>query len=124
MHERALGAGAAGGLEQVQRADGVRVEVVERDGRRPVVRGLRGRVDDRRRPQRLDQGQDAGPVADVELVVHEAGHVALEAGLVPARVARGSEEDGALVVVDAVHLVALGREVGAHLAPDQARTSR
>ena len=60
-------------------------------------------------------------VADVELVVPERRKLSLEPLLVPARVALRPEEDGALVVVDAVDLIALVREVPAHFAADQAR---
>ena len=50
--------------------------------------------------------------------------LALEALLVPARVALRAEEDGALVVVDAVDGVAeLAREVGADFRADQAGRS-
>jgi hypothetical protein len=46
VHKRRLRAGLAGGLEEIQRADRVGVEVVERDGGGAVVRGLGGGVDD------------------------------------------------------------------------------
>ena len=73
VDERRLGAGLARGLEQVQRADGVHVEVVERDGRGAIVRRLGRGVDDRRRAAAPHQRQDACAVADVELVMAEAG---------------------------------------------------
>ncbi len=57
VDERPLGTVAAGGLEEVQRADGVGVEVVERDVGGPVVRGLRGGVDDRRRAGGFRRGR-------------------------------------------------------------------
>jgi hypothetical protein len=73
VHERGFRAGLAGGLEEVQRADGVGVEIIERDRGGAVMRGLGGGVDDDRGRDRLDEGEDARAVADVEFVVDEAG---------------------------------------------------
>jgi hypothetical protein len=47
----------------------------------------------------------------------------LEAPLIPSRVAGRAEKRCALIVVEAVHVVALPGEVRAHLAADQARRS-
>ena len=59
VDERALGTAAPRGLEQVQRADGVGVEVVEGNGRRTIVGGLRGGVDDHGRAQSRHQIEHA-----------------------------------------------------------------
>ena len=52
-----------GGLEEVQRADGVRVEIVEGDVSGAIVRGLRGGVDDHAHAPapRRGGGRGAGP---------------------------------------------------------------
>ena len=111
----------AGGFEEVEGADGVGVEVVEGDGGSAVVGGLRGGVDDDGGADGFDEGEDAGAIADVEFVVDEAGELGGEAGLVPAGVARRAEEDGALVVVDAVDGVAeFAGEIDADFGADEA----
>ena len=46
MGEGRLRAGLARGFQQIERAGGIGVEIIERDRRRPVVRRLRGGVDD------------------------------------------------------------------------------
>ncbi len=71
MDERRFRAGLAGGFEQVERADGIGVEIVERDRRGAVVRGLGGGVDDDVGRSFLEQREHAGAVADVEFVVVE-----------------------------------------------------
>jgi hypothetical protein len=110
----------ARGREQVQGADGVDVEVVVGDVGGAVVRRLRGGVDDRAGAQFLEQFLNARAVADVELVVDEAGEGLLEAALVPAGVAGGAEKRGALVVVEAVDVVAEVGEKDADFGTDQA----
>ena len=90
--ERRLRAAAAGGLEQVERPDGVHLEVVERAGGREVVRGLSGSVDDQLRARAVHQLEDRGPVADVERVVLEARRRRAQALQVPGRVAVLAEE--------------------------------
>ncbi len=107
VDKRAFRAGAACGFEQVERADGVGVEVGERDRGGAVVRRLGGGVDDGVGLQIGEQREDAVAVAHIDLVVRERLVRVLEALLVPARVAFGTEEDGALVVVDAADEPAL-----------------
>ena len=78
-------------------------------------------MDDHRRADGFDEGQDAGAVPDIELVVDEAGQVGGEAVLIPARIAGRAEKDGALVVIDAVDGVAeFAGEVDADLGADEA----
>ncbi len=55
VDERRLRAGPPRRFEQVQRADGVGVEIVERNRRRAIVARLRGGVHDDVRPQARDQ---------------------------------------------------------------------
>ncbi len=121
VHEGGLGAGLPGGLKEVQRADGIGVEVVERDRRGAVVRGLGGGVDDDGRLDGLDEGEDAGAIADVEFVVLEALELGGEPALVPAGVALRAEEDRALVVVHAMNRVAERGEINADFRADEAR---
>ena len=92
VNERALRARLPRGLEQVERADGVGVEVVERNRGRAIVRRLGGRVHDDRRPKPSDQIENALPIPDVELMVLKARELSLEAVLVPARVALRPEK--------------------------------
>jgi hypothetical protein len=72
VDERRLGAGLAGGFEEVQRADGVGVEVIKRNRRRAVMRGLRGGVDDDVGFNFCNEVENALPVANVQFVVGEA----------------------------------------------------
>ena len=121
VHERRFGGGLAGGFEEIEGADGVGVEVVERNGGGAVVGRLRGGVDDDGGADGFDEGEDALAVADVELVVDEAGELGGEAGLVPAGVAGRAEEDGALVVVHAVDGVAeFAGEIDTDFGADEA----
>jgi hypothetical protein len=105
----------------LERADGVGVEIVERNGRRAVVRGLGRSVDDDRWAQLRDKVAQALPIPDVKLVMLESPQLAFESPLIPACVALRAKENGALVVVDPVYKVACPRKVGADLAADQAR---
>src|SRR6476660_477244 len=66
VDEGRIRARSARGLQQVQRADGIDIKIVERNFRGKIVRRLGGRVDDDGRLQLLDQAQDAGAVAHVE----------------------------------------------------------
>ena len=121
VHKRALGAALARGLQQVERAHRVGVEVVEGDRRCPVVAGLGRRVHDRRGLQLGQQGQHPRPVADVQLGVLEVvPQLLLQALLVPAGVALRPEEHRPLVVVHPHHPPAALGEVHAHLRADQA----
>jgi hypothetical protein len=109
----------ARGLEEVQRADGVHLEVVEWPLRGEVVRGLGGGVDDQGGPCLRDEPRDPGAVADVEVVVLEATRLAPEPLEVPGRVPVRAEEVAPHVVVDAVHAPAALVEEGHHLRPDE-----
>ncbi len=71
VDEGGFRAGLAGGFQQVQGSNGIGVEVIEGDGGGAVVGRLGGGVDDGIGPQGFQQGEHAGTVADVELVVGE-----------------------------------------------------
>ncbi len=121
VHEGRLGAGLAGGLQHVERADRVGVEIVERDRGGAVVRGLRGGVHDGGGLHLFEQREHAGAVTDIELVVDEARQLAHEAVLVPPGVALRTEEDGALVVIHTVDRVAeFACEIAANLGANEA----
>ena len=119
VDEGALRTALAGRLQQVQGPDRVRVEVVERDCRRPVMGRLRSGVHDDRGLQLLHERQDAGAVSHVQFVVNEASNLPLQPALVPASVALRTEEHRALVVVHTVDRVPLASEVRTDLAADQ-----
>ena len=62
-----------GGFEQVHCADGIGIKIIERNGGGAVMAGLGRRVDNRIRAKSLEQGANAGPVANVQLMVNERG---------------------------------------------------
>ena len=97
---------APGGFEQVQGADGIGVKIIERNGGGAVMAGLGRRVDYGIRAKRLEQGANAGPVADVQFVMDECRQSLLEPLLVPAGVALRAEKHGALIIVHAMDLPA------------------
>lgn len=121
VDERRLGTGLPGGFKEVQRADGVGVEIIKRNCGRAVVRGLRGGVDDDVGLNFCNEVENALPVANIEFVVGEAGDKIGEAFLVPARVALGSKKCRALVVVHPVDGTVLAGEKNRDFGTDEAR---
>lgn len=120
VDEGRLRAGLAGGFQQVEGADGVGVKVVERDGCGAVVGRLRGGVDDGIGLDLLQQVEDSLAIPDVEFMVVEGFAKGLgETALVPAGVALGAEEDGALVVIDAVDFPAVSGEMDADFGANE-----
>ena len=75
VDERALRTACARGFEQVERADGVGVEVVKGNSGRAIVRRLGGSMHDDRWPKPSNQIENALPIADVELMVLKATEV-------------------------------------------------
>ncbi len=120
VSEGALRAGPPGGFQEIESADGVDVEIVERAGGGQIVTGLGGGVDDGGGLQLGNERENLFTIPDVELVMLEAFALLFQSLLVPPRVAAGSEEVGSLVVVDPVHLRALFGEVADDLGTDQA----
>ena len=106
-------------LQEVERAHGVDVEVVERPARREVVRRLSRAVNDEIGARVLDQRRHSGSIADVDVVVLEARRDLLQATEVRGRVSVRPEELPAHVVVDAVHAPALAVEGPNQLGADQ-----
>jgi hypothetical protein len=121
VDKRGLGAGPAHGLEQVQGGNGVRVEVVERDGRRTVVARLGGRVDDRIWLDLGDEIENTLSVPDINFVVRIAGDQVGNTGLIPLRVALRTEKDRALVVVNTVDGVTLPGKAQCDFRADKAK---
>ena len=71
MHVDRVGRVAPHRLEQVERAHGVDVEILERTARRQIVAGLRRRVHHEMRTHPLETLQEPVAVADVEFDVLE-----------------------------------------------------
>jgi phosphopantetheine adenylyltransferase len=69
VDKRRRGAGLPCSFKEVQRADGVGVEVIKGNRSRAIVRGLRGGVDDDVGFDFGNEVENALPVADVEFVV-------------------------------------------------------
>jgi len=121
VHEGGLWAGLTGRLQHVEGADGIGIEVVKWDGCRSVMAGLGGCVDDGVWTDLGDELENSLAVADIQFVVDKALQLSLEALLVPTGIPLRAEENGALVVINSVNLVAefLG-EVVTHLGADEA----
>jgi len=93
VDERRLRAGLACRLKQVERAAGVGVEIVKRDGCGAIVARLRRSVDYGGGFELSHECEHAVPVANVEFVMHEARQGLLQPALVPPRIALRPEED-------------------------------
>jgi len=101
--EGRLGAKLAGGFEEIERPDGVGIEIIEGDFGGEVVRGLRGGVDNDVGAESADEIEDGGAVAHVDGVVGVVLQGGFEALLVPGGVSVRTEELASLIVVDAVN---------------------
>ena len=121
VDEGGLGTSLSRRFEEIEGADGVGVKIVKRDRGGPIVRGLRGGVDDGVGSQLTKEGEDALAVADVEFVVVKGGAERFsETMLVVAGVTLRPEKDSALVVVDAMDLPAKRREMDADFRANEA----
>ena len=114
------GAVPARGLEQVQRADGIDVEIIKGPGGGQVVAGLGGGVNQQVRFERGEKGVNPGAVADIQFMMVKLRVDGLQAALVPAGVAAGAEEIRPRVVVDAIHFPACLAEIIHDLRPNKA----
>ena len=121
VDERALGTRLPRGFQQVERADGVGIEVIERDGGGAIVGRLGRGVHDDRRPKPSNQLENAVPIPHVELMVLKVRKLSLKAVLIPPRVTFRSEKHRPLIVVDAVNMIAGMSKVRANFAADQPR---
>ena len=107
-------------LKQIQRPDGIDIEVVERNFRGPVVLGLRRSVDNDIGRNRLDQRSNARPVANIKLVMRKGRIGRLQPCLIPTRVALRTEKFGTHVIIDAMDRVSHRRKKGNDFASNQA----
>ena len=119
MDERRFGAGLAGRLEHVQRAERVDLEIEKGNGSGAVVRGLGGGVDDEVGLDLGHQGQQGGAVADIDGGVAIAGNSLAQHAEYPTGVAFGAEEDGAVVAVDSGDAESLAGKKQRHFGADQ-----
>ena len=124
MNERRFGAETPRGLQQVQSPQRIDLEVEERNGGGAVVRRLGGGVQDEVRPEFFHQRQHSVAVAYIERGMPVAGHFAPQAFQNPTGIAFRTEEDCAMVTVDACDAEALTGEEEGNLRSDQATRSR
>ncbi len=109
------------GLQQVHRADGVDVEIVERAAGRQVVAGLGGAVDDQVEwTFGPEEPGKPGAVADIQVVVAKMTRRFPQPLQVPPRVPFRTEEVGPHVVVDADDALRAAVEEADKLRTDQA----
>ena len=119
-NEARFGTELAHRFENVGRAQGVDFEIHEGDFASLVVRGLRGAMENRVEGIVFEEGEDAVPIADVEIVMFEPGGNLAESGEIPGGIALGPEELAAHVVVNADDAAALAVKVFDGLGADQA----
>src|SRR4051794_4756296 len=119
MYEWRFRTRTAGRLEQVERTARVRVEIVEWNRGRYIVRGLGRRVDDHIRPQLSHKPKHSLPVPHVQFMMMEISQLRLQPPLVPPRVARGTEKHGALIVIDAMDFKSSTIKIEANVRSDQ-----
>jgi hypothetical protein len=109
VDERGLGAGLPGSFEEVQSADCIRIEVIERNRGGSIVTRLGGGVYNGVGLDSTNEFEDAGSVTDIDLMMpeHAFGQIGHEPLLIPPGVALGAEKDRSLVVINAVNLETL-----------------
>ena len=61
----------AGGFEEIEGADRIRIEVIEGNGSRTIMRWLGGSVNDRIRFNFSKKGQNPRTITDIEFVMAE-----------------------------------------------------
>jgi len=112
---------AANGFEQIESSTSIDVKIIERARGGQVVAGLGSGVDQHRRSQLAHASENLLTIADIQLMMFECGVGGDESAAVPARIAGGAEEIGALIVVDAMNGPALAGKMPDNLGPDQSR---
>ena len=109
------------GLQQIQCADSVRVEIVEWNGSGPVMARVRGGMNNDSGANFFYQVKNPCPVANVQFMVNKAGRGCLQTLLIPARVALRPKKHRALVIIRAVDLITkLTRKIHANFRANQA----
>ncbi len=119
VREHDFGHVTARGFEQIQRADGVHVKIIERARGGEIVARLRGGVNEQCWFQRGNQFVRARAVADVEFVMLKIFVGGKQTALIPARVAARAKKVGAHVVVHAVNFPAELAEMGDDFRTDE-----
>ncbi len=109
----------SGGLQKVQGADGVGIEIIKGPRGSEVMARLGCSVDDELRFQRLDAFEDCFPISDVEFVMVEARMGTFQPLLIPSRVTLRAEKVGPHVVVDSVDLPAESGKISNDFRADE-----
>lgn len=95
-----------GGFQQVQRTDGIDVEIIEWARSGQVMAGLGGRVCDVGWAKLLEEFQYPRPVTDIQFNVLEIFALRQQLSLVPTGIPLGAEKVGPHVIVNTVDLPA------------------
>jgi len=103
------------GFQQMERAQRIHFEIEERDGRRLIVRGLRGGMDDQAGPQFPEEREDAFAVADIERVMTVSRDLPAETVEDPTGIAFGPKENRAMVAVNSSDFKPVAGEKDGHL---------
>src|SRR5260221_10005996 len=119
MDERRLWTPLALCLEEVEGAARVHIENVEGSRGCQIVAGLSRRMNDRVRPDLLNQIQDRSSIPDIQLVGMEVAILLSQSSPIPGSVAWRTKEIGPQIVIDPVHFAVLCCEKGDCLAADQ-----
>lgn len=107
-------------LQQVERADGIGLEIIERYSRRAIVRWLGSGVHYGMRPEFTEQIEKPLTVTDVDFMMSErVPEFPDEPVLIPAGVPFGTEEHGTLIIVDAMNVPSRGGKIGGDFRPDE-----
>jgi hypothetical protein len=107
-------------FEQIQRAHGIGIEVVEGNRSGPVMTWLRRGMDDGGRLQFFEKSQNARSIPDVEFMMDKARKVPGQPLLIPPGIALRTEKNGALVVVQPMNLITkFPRKIDADLRTDK-----
>jgi hypothetical protein len=120
MHEDGFVCMTVCSFQQVERSDGIHIEVIEWATGGQVMAGLRGCVDNQVWLNRFDEGKDGLPVADVQFVMFEVGVGGFQPMLIPAGITFFAKEIPPHVVIGPGDLPAAIMEVGHNLGADQA----
>lgn len=94
----------SGGLQKIQGADSIGIEIIKGPRGSKVMAGLRSRMDNVGGPELIQTIEDCFPIPDIEFMMVEAGVGTFQPLLIPTRVTLRAEEVGPHVVVDPVDL--------------------
>src|SRR5262249_35216 len=91
-YERILQAIAPCGLQEIQRTDSIRLEIIERNLCSQIVRWLGSSMNDQLRPQFTNKSVNSVPVADIEFMVPKTRYSVGDSALVPSSITLRTEE--------------------------------